>query len=80
MIADKWLWFQRQAYTLILLFLAIYATVHIGLDLVKDNPNWVSEWVAIVGAPMWWWRAIHRIATDVLTSDREAAPERAPNL
>jgi hypothetical protein len=69
----NWTYAKRQAGTLGLLMLAIYSTVHIGLDLVEDDPNWVSEWLAIIGAPMWWWSVIRRIATDVLTEARDDA-------
>ena len=74
MSREKWLWLRRQAGTLGLLMLAIYSTVHIGLDLVKDDPNWVSEWLAIIGAPAWWWQVIRRITQDVLTEARDIAP------
>ena len=73
----NWRYARRQAATLGLLMLAIYAVVSIGVDLIKDEPGWVSEWLHIISAPTWWWWAIRRITEDVMAEKTEQVEREA---
>lgn len=66
----NWTQAKRHALTLGILMAAILGTVTIGLYLA-DN-RWPSL-LTVIGTPAWWWSAIRRIATDVLTEARDDA-------